>query len=343
VDAPELIAEGVEQQQVEHLPRLSISIPFLDGKVEGAPVYYDTIPTGINWLDGKSIQEAFPLLIGNGKRQVPQSLLMDADTDMDKLVVTNWWRGLTKDEQLAETDLLKRVYRAYSSSNAKLVGDYWESVRNSIESRPAAAACVDDTSNVYVGTADTLELREAGMACTVSARVAQKKKGKRKVSDPATSPSHMFDRTTRIALMQMENSVNNVNTVTDKPEDATFSEGLKCFSVVVRDTGTPQANGKIPRENRRRKKPKMEIYGLREGVMGDISSPLANLLQAFVVEAEKTHDVQMVHHGQEPPTQEFSRNRRRTKTRSFQEIDEEWDAHVASGLIQRGTYSLDDF
>ena len=41
VDAPELVAEGVEQQQVEHLSclsRLSKSIAFLDGKLEGVPV-----------------------------------------------------------------------------------------------------------------------------------------------------------------------------------------------------------------------------------------------------------------------------------------------------------------
>jgi hypothetical protein len=63
MDAPELVTEEVgveEQQQVEQqqrpLPPLSRSIPFLDGKLEGAPVYYATIPTEINWKDGKHIQ-----------------------------------------------------------------------------------------------------------------------------------------------------------------------------------------------------------------------------------------------------------------------------------------------
>jgi hypothetical protein len=68
-----------------------------------------------------------------------------------KLVVTNWWRGLTKDEQLAETDGLKRVYRTFTSSNEKLVNDYWENVTNYIESQPATAAYIDDTSNVSLG------------------------------------------------------------------------------------------------------------------------------------------------------------------------------------------------
>jgi hypothetical protein len=256
VNDPELVAEGVEQQQVEqeqeqeqeqHLPPLSVSIPFLDEKLEGVSVYYDTIPAGINWEDGGSIKDAIPILRGCGRRQVPQSLLLDAATAMDKLIVTNWWRGLTREAQTIEIEALQRVYRAYSSSNAKLLDGYWEKMRTSIESNPAAAALIDDTSNVYAGTADALELRKSGMECTVSDKVAKKKEGKRKVSEPASSPTHMYDRTTRTALMQMESSVSNVRNVTAKPEGATFKEGLKMFSVVLRDTGTPLANGKMGR------------------------------------------------------------------------------------------------
>jgi hypothetical protein len=62
VDAPELVAaEVVEQQQVEeqeqeqalllHLPRVSKSSPFLDGKLEEAHVYYDTVPAQIDWKE----------------------------------------------------------------------------------------------------------------------------------------------------------------------------------------------------------------------------------------------------------------------------------------------------
>lgn len=260
-----------------------------------------------------------------------------------KLVVTNWWRGLTKDEQLAETDGLKRVYRTFTSSNEKLVNDYWENVRNYIESQPATAACIDDTSNVYVGTADTLELRKADMACTVSAKVAKPNKRPRRVSDPPTSPSHMFDKTTRVALMQLEDSVSNVNNVTEKPIDATFKGGINVFSVVVRDTGTPQPNGRLAWENRSRKKPKMEVYGLREGVMEDPSNDMANLLKTFFAEADKICDVHVVPHGQEPPTQKFNRGRRRTGIRPFNEIHAELETHVASGLIGRGTYAADSF
>jgi hypothetical protein len=60
---------------------------------------------------------------------------------------------------------------------------------------------IDDASSVYLGTADTPLLREAGMTCTVSARVAKKKKGERRVSDPQTSPSHIFDMTSQTALI----------------------------------------------------------------------------------------------------------------------------------------------
>jgi hypothetical protein len=68
--------------------------------------------------------------------------LLDADTAMDKLVVTNWWLGLTKEGQLAEIEGLKRVYKIFASNNEKLTNDHWEHMRNYIESRPAAAGRV---------------------------------------------------------------------------------------------------------------------------------------------------------------------------------------------------------
>jgi hypothetical protein len=256
VNAPELFEQLQVEEQQQHLPPLSVSIPFLDGKLEGVSVHYDVIPAVINWEDSGNIQQVIPIVRGRGKRQVPQSLLLDAATAIDKLVVTNWWRGLTKEDQLVEIEALQRIYRVYSSSNAKLEDDYWEKMRKSLESNPAAAAHIDDASNVYAGTADALELRKSGMECTVSNKVAKPKKRMRKVLDPATSPTHMYDRTARKALMQMENSVSNVRNVTEKPEGATFKEALKVFSVVLRNTGTPLANGKIPRESLRQKKPR---------------------------------------------------------------------------------------
>jgi hypothetical protein len=54
-----------------------------------------------------------------------------------------------------EIEGMRRVYKPYTLSNEKLTNDYWVNVRQSIESNPAAAAFVDDTSNLYVATADT--------------------------------------------------------------------------------------------------------------------------------------------------------------------------------------------
>jgi hypothetical protein len=77
----------------------------------------------------------------------------------------------------------------------------------------------------------------------------------------------MFYKTSRTALMQMERLVNNINSVTDKPKDATFKGGLQCLSgIVLCDTGTPKVNGKLPLENRVGKRPKMEVYGVQEKV-----------------------------------------------------------------------------
>ena len=51
----------------------------------------------------------------------------------------------------------------------------------------------------------------------------------------------------------------------------------------------------------------------------------------------------VVRHGQEPRTQKCKRARKRRPTRPIEELNAELDAHVASGLIQEGTFSLDYF
>jgi hypothetical protein len=77
--------------------------------------------------------------------------------------------------------------------------------------------------------------------------------------------------------------------------------------------------------------------------MDDPTNTFLNNFHAFL-EANKTIvDINVVSHGQEPPTQKFSRCRRRTKTRSSEAIDAEWDAYPESALFGRGTYSSDAF
>jgi hypothetical protein len=98
--------------------------------------------------------------------------------DVDKLVVANWWRGLLTKEIDRDKRSLKRVYRTFTSSNEKLINDRLGRIAGIRSVRPAAAAIIDDTSNVYVRTADTLELRNTGADCTAGAAFHRRKEAK---------------------------------------------------------------------------------------------------------------------------------------------------------------------
>jgi hypothetical protein len=115
-------------------------LSLLDGKLEDVSGHCDATPDGINWLDGENIQEKFSPVSECGKRQVPQCLLLDAHTAMDKLVVVSWWRGLTKEGQMAIKGL-KCVHKRFTSSNEKLINDHWENVDNTALGPARATRC----------------------------------------------------------------------------------------------------------------------------------------------------------------------------------------------------------
>jgi hypothetical protein len=81
--------------------------------------YIDTL----DWDDGAIVTKVFPNF-GRGKsfgaRQVPICFLRDAETIQEKLVVVNWWRGLTPDEQKELKWDMSCMYRAPTRSNSPL-------------------------------------------------------------------------------------------------------------------------------------------------------------------------------------------------------------------------------
>jgi hypothetical protein len=77
--------------------------------------------------------------------------------------------------------------------------------------------------------------------------------------------------------------------------------------------------------------------------MDNPTNTFLNNFHAFLEANKMIVDINVVSHGQEPPTQKFSRSQRRTKTRSSKEIDTEWDTYPESGLFGHGTYSWDAF
>jgi hypothetical protein len=84
------------------------------------------MPSDMDWTDSTSLQTIFPCLKTKtgralGQRQIPQALLLDAETSHQKLWVVNWWRSLSASHQSNEFEELRLVYRAPTKSNELFV------------------------------------------------------------------------------------------------------------------------------------------------------------------------------------------------------------------------------
>jgi hypothetical protein len=120
-------------------------LSYLDGKLAHVEMFYESIPATappVNWTDNADVRKTFPVRRQPGSsketlgsRQVPKCILMDAQTDHDKLIVVNWWRGLTKKEQAMEWEAIRAIYRQPSLSNDLLPKDYLKTLRSALPAR----------------------------------------------------------------------------------------------------------------------------------------------------------------------------------------------------------------
>jgi hypothetical protein len=92
----------------------------------------------INWHEDLSI--IFPVVDGRGSRPVPLCLLLDAPNIDGKLIVLNWWRHLTLDEQDDYLEILQDFYRAPLRSNIR------KQLSSEKEKRDASSLSVDNDS-----------------------------------------------------------------------------------------------------------------------------------------------------------------------------------------------------
>ena len=101
---------------------------FKDRKDSEIPMNYSRtfLQSDVDWTDGTSLQTILPCLKTKtgrklGQRQIPQALLLDAETPHQKLWVANWWRSLSSSQQSDEFEELRLVYRAPTKSNEPFV------------------------------------------------------------------------------------------------------------------------------------------------------------------------------------------------------------------------------
>ena len=187
---------------------LSKRIPFFDGKeddlrnVEGTLAVED-LPADLDWSDGKRLLTIFKRSksLGGKGRMIPQSLLKDAGTVADKVMIGLFWIEGTNEQQREWFEELKEIYRAPSKSNSPKKG------RNATEARQqksarASGKAASRTTEKFVGIADSPTAREEAARKSFSHKNTKDKK--KQVTKGPSTISHFRNRKVNRLQAQME-------------------------------------------------------------------------------------------------------------------------------------------
>jgi hypothetical protein len=114
--------KGLQGTALAELPAFSQAREELSNRVrfftEVAPlqgitmVHYSAVPPNMNWNDVEAIQNTFPPLTTCTKRQVPLCMILETQSDEERLIIVNWWRYLDSIQQSRILQELRRYYRA---------------------------------------------------------------------------------------------------------------------------------------------------------------------------------------------------------------------------------------
>jgi len=145
---------------------LTKPIPFFDDKLDLlkdviGKVDVNVLPEQFDWSDAPRLPKIFvnyDMLRGRG-RLVPQCLLKDAEGDFDKCLISIWWFSLSKRKRTEAFEDLKKIYRAPSKSNSPKKGTNAHAAASINAARAAGDAAGSANGEVYVGMADSFELR----------------------------------------------------------------------------------------------------------------------------------------------------------------------------------------
>jgi hypothetical protein len=122
------------------LPPLSRPIQYLedDGKLKTGKHFFTAVEPETDWNDAGSLKRLYKPFSHLGSRAVPACLLLSAATGRDKLIVLNWWRFQSTEEQKRHLTELGKIYAYPRQSNRLLPPDYWEKIA-SYKPKPKAA------------------------------------------------------------------------------------------------------------------------------------------------------------------------------------------------------------
>ena len=226
---------------------LSKSIQFFDDNgvdTNSVPAKYTSTNASsaddVDWDSPASVDRHHPALAGYGGRQVPKCLLMDAATDSDKMLVVNWWRLLSVDEQKEWVGKLKGFYEKYKTSNQRKI----------VTSHRAAGL------PTVIGQADEQSLLDQAANVSASAQVREKKT--RSIRDKAATTSQKRDTAVRSATATLFGNVDTLNNATSDAGRPTAGF-TSTMAVQITNVSDPAKAGFNDKETILRKRPLVEI------------------------------------------------------------------------------------
>lgn len=209
-----------------------------------AKVVNEQAVVGLDLTQPSTIKEVFKAkdFPGCGGRQMPMAIILDCSNDRDRLIVGNWWRSLSKEDQDLQWKKMQAFYRAPTNTNDRL-----------IVGTAAAAAALGLPQ--HVGAANDQETLNKAASVSANFRTAQTQK-RRKLSDPATSTAQKWDKKVRTKFKSIMAEVNNFNTTTSSDEKANLAGRTSSILVVETDVATPPRQGHHGMDKAIRGKPK---------------------------------------------------------------------------------------
>lgn len=315
--------------------------------MDGAIVHYGSIPIGTDWTDGKSVHMKFQPIFEKTRTMVPMCLLMDAKTVLDKLKIVNFWRSLDKDGVALWKGKLAKIYKRPTVSNDRKSSDQFARVQQALRSDPLAIEAIGgedvELDYVYAGLADKTAIRAAATRATASSNRSKKKKKKRRTStEPPTNSNQIFDRIGQNGMINAEKAIEAANDRTIGM-NTEFPGFARVFSMQLRGVSTPPKNGRLPIDERERKKVKIDLFG--DGYQDEYFAKSPNVVAKYNDFLKALHDSQKydfeIHPlGSMPPTQAFRKSRQEPTYRTVAELDADLDRAEEEGRVTQVEYEM---
>jgi hypothetical protein len=183
-----------------------------------------------------------------------------------------------------------------------------------------------------------------GVQATASSKRSKRSKRKhRRKTEPPTNSNQIDDQTTQAGLILVEKGIETANNRTIGI-NTEFPGFMRAFGMQMRGVSTPPKRGQLPKDERERKKTKIDLYG--DGYQDEYFAKSPNVVAKYndflkALNESQNFDFEIHPRGSTPPTQAFRKARsKEPRYWSLVDLDAKLDASVEQGLAISVEYKI---